>query len=94
MMFKNRKSRLLRTCKSLMFVLFLAPTAQVSALTLFANSQDAQQHCPQDTVVWLNLKSGIWHYKGERWYGRTRDGAFVCEHSAAAAGDRGTENGQ
>lgn len=67
---------------------------QADALSLFTNEQAAHLHCPKDIVVWLNLKSGIWHYKGERWYGRTREGAYVCEHSAAVAGDRGTENGQ
>ncbi|MBN6741996.1 hypothetical protein JKG47_15925 [Acidithiobacillus sp. MC6.1] len=65
-----------------------------SAIDLFASQEAAQVHCPKDTVVWLNTKTGVWHYRGERWYGRTRYGAYVCEKSAARAGDRGTENGQ
>lgn len=76
------------------FFIFVGLISPASALTLFSNEQAAHLHCPKDSVVWLNLKSGIWHYKGERWYGRTREGAFVCEHSAAMTGDRGTENGQ
>jgi hypothetical protein len=64
------------------------------ALEKFSSEGEAQQHCPTDTVVWLNLPTMIWHYKGERWYGRTKKGAFVCEKEAAASGGRSTHNGQ
>jgi hypothetical protein len=60
----------------------------------FPSEQQAHQHCPGDTVVWLNLPTGIYHFKGERWYGRTRSGAYVCETEADQAGDRVTRNGQ
>jgi hypothetical protein len=63
-------------------------------IPLFATESYAQKHCPTDTVVWLNTNSGIYHLKGERWYGRTKHGAFVCEKEADAAGYRETENGQ
>jgi len=63
-------------------------------LTLFQNEQQAQKHCPQDTVVWLNLSSGIYHFRGQRWYANTNNGAFVCEREADLAGDRATLNGQ
>ena len=63
-------------------------------LTLFRNEQQAQKHCPQDKVVWLNLSSGIYHFKGQRWYANTNNGAFVCEQEADLAGDRATLNGQ
>ena len=57
-------------------------------LALFQLEQDARAHCPSDTVVWLNTNSGIYHEKGTRWYAKTKDGAFVCEREANAAGDR------
>lgn len=60
----------------------------------FDTQQAAQQHCPNDTVVWLNTDSGIFHFRGERWYGRTNDGAYVCEKEAKQAGDRPTRNRQ
>jgi hypothetical protein len=63
-------------------------------LTLYATEQQAQKHCPKDTVVWLNLPSGIYHFKGQRWYSNTNNGAFVCEKEADKAGDRATRNGQ
>ena len=64
------------------------------ALDQFATESQAQQHCPKDTVVWLNLPTMIWHYKGQRWYGRTKHGAYVCEKEAAAGGARATRNGE
>ena len=63
-------------------------------LAMFATENAAQAHCPSDVVVWLNTKTGIWHEKGMRWYGRTKQGAYVCRRQAAAAGYRDTENGQ
>jgi hypothetical protein len=65
-----------------------------SSLAEFSTPDEAQAHCPSDVVVWLNTASGVWHYVGERWYGNTRSGAYVCEKEAAAAGDRATRNGQ
>jgi hypothetical protein len=61
---------------------------------LFDAENAAQAHCPKDVVVWLNIPSGIYHYKGERWYGRTKHGAYACEKEAIKAGDRASENGQ
>jgi hypothetical protein len=63
-------------------------------IPLFETEAAAQRHCPSDTVVWLNTKSGIYHLKGERWYGNTKYGAYVCKKEADAAGDRETQNGQ
>jgi hypothetical protein len=68
--------------------------AQTAPLATFSNELQAQQHCPADTVVWVNLPSGIYHFKGERWYGNTRSGAYVCQREADRAGDRATRNGQ
>ena len=80
-----------------LFVLFL-PAAQPEAAQpqpqLFSTEQVAQQHCPTDTVVWLNTKSGVYHFKGQRWYAATKQGAFVCKKEADAAGTRATRNGQ
>jgi hypothetical protein len=39
-------------------------------------------------VVWLNIDSGIYYYKGDRFYGRTNRGAYTCEKEAIAAGHR------
>jgi len=65
-----------------------------SQLAMFDTEDAAQAHCPADVVVWLNTHTGIWHEKGMRWYGRTRQGAYVCRKEAGAAGYRDTRNGQ
>jgi hypothetical protein len=72
----------------------VALAADHSQLPLFTTEDAAQRHCPADVVVWLNTRSGIYHLKGERWYGRTKHGAYVCKKEADSAGDRETENGQ
>ena len=69
-------------------------SAAGASLTLFHAEQPAQNHCPKDTVVWLNLPSGIYHFKGQRWYGNSNNGAYVCEQEADQLGDRATLNGQ
>ena len=40
------------------------------------------------TVVWVNTKgkSHTYHYAGSRWYGTTKQGAYMCEADAGAAG--------
>jgi hypothetical protein len=72
-----------------------SPYAQsTGGLEQFPTEESAQAHCPKDTVVWLNLPTMIWHYKGQRWYGRTKHGTYVCEKEAAASGARATHNGE
>jgi hypothetical protein len=63
-------------------------------LPTFTTERQARQHCPADTVVWLNLPTGIYHFQGQRWYGATKSGAYVCKGEADHAGDRATRNGQ
>jgi hypothetical protein len=69
-------------------------SAPAFALQQFTTASQAQQHCPNDTVVWLNLRTMMWHEKGKRWYGITKYGAYVCEKDAAAAGARPPPNGK
>jgi len=69
-------------------------SAPALALDQFSTEAEATKHCLQDTVVWLNMPTMIWHYKGERWYGNTKHGAYVCEKEAAADGARATRNGE
>lgn len=71
-----------------------APADVGQAITLFPTEQEAQKHCPADVVVWVNLPTGVYHFRGQRWYGNTKSGAFVCKAEADKAGDRPTKNGQ
>lgn len=48
----------------------------------------------QGVTVWVNTKTGVYHFPGERWYGHTAQGEYITEAQAKAAGYRPTENGQ
>lgn len=73
-------------------LVLLAPSTAL-ALNEFNTETIAQRHCPTDVVVWLNIPTGIWHYKGNRWYGATKNGAYVCMKEAAKAGMRASKSG-
>src|SRR5262249_14535699 len=63
-------------------------------LTNFPTEQQAQRHCPNDTVVWLNLPTGIYQYRDQRWYGAHKSGVFVCHLEAKQTGMRNSSNEQ
>jgi hypothetical protein len=50
--------------------------------------------CPGDKLVWVNTRSHIYHFQGERYFGSTKEGKFICEREADKEGDRPTHNGQ
>ncbi len=41
--------------------------------------------------VWVNTKTGAYHYPGGRWYGVTDEGRYMTEAQAIAAGYRATQ---
>ena len=87
--------RLIAATLVILLALFTVPAyAQSNRPAIFNSEQEAQNHCPKDVVVWLNLPTGVYHFQGERWYGNTRAGAYVCQKEADASGDRATRNGQ
>jgi hypothetical protein len=52
----------------------------------------AEAHCPRDTVVWLNTRSGIYHFQGTSNYGNTVAGAYMCERESLRDGMRAAKN--
>ena len=58
------------------------------ALTLFSDELHAQQHCANDTVVWLDLKKRRYYLPGQRQYGHGRTAIFVCRGEASEQGYR------
>ena len=71
-----------------------APSPHVGATGAggFATDAQARVRCPSDTVVWVNTKSGVYHFAGTRNYGGTKQGTYMCEADAKAAGDRAAKN--
>ena len=73
-----------------------APAAKASAAQTLATGQykseaEAKGHCPADTVVWVNLNSKIFHYSGNKSYGTTKSGAYMCEKETTSAGFRASK---
>lgn len=77
-------------------VVSLAATAALAApIPAFPTEQLAQTHCPNDTVVYGENKSGgVYHFKGSRWYGNLKYGMYVCKAEADAGGWQPAKNNQ
>jgi hypothetical protein len=58
----------------------------------FSTEAQAKTRCPSDTVVWVNLKSKVYHFSGTRYYGETKNGAYMCERDTAGEGMRAAKN--
>ena len=57
-------------------------------LGLFQTEVQAQQHCPNDTVVWLDPRKRVFYVAGQRLYARGRTGTFACQKEARRNGSR------
>jgi hypothetical protein len=67
------------------------PMAAPTGAGEFQTEAEAKGRCPTDTVVWVNTKSGVYHFAGTKSYGHTKQGAYMCEADAKAAGRRASE---
>jgi len=63
-------------------------SAMAKTLTPFRYEAQAQRHCPVDTVVWLDFRSGRYYLKGQRRYASGHTGSFVCRNEARDSGYR------
>ena len=67
------------------------PAAAPTGAGEYQTDAEAKARCPTDTVVWVNTKTGIYHFAGTHSYGKTKQGAYMCEADAKAAGHRASE---
>src|SRR5215469_1462275 len=57
------------------------------AANQFPSESVAKSHCPADTIVWVNLSgSKAYHTEADRYYGKTKHGAFMCQKDADQSG--------
>jgi hypothetical protein len=68
------------------------PAAHATGAGEFTTEAEAKARCPADRVVWVNTKSHIYHRAGTKSYGTTKQGAYMCEADANAAGDRASKS--
>jgi hypothetical protein len=58
----------------------------------FSTESAAKSHCPSDNVVWANTQSKIYHYSGTKDYGKTKQGAYMCQQESDRSGFRAAKN--
>lgn len=58
----------------------------------FKSEADAKHHCPSDLVVWANTESKVYHYSGSTDYGKTKQGAYMCQKESDGDGFRAARN--
>jgi hypothetical protein len=88
----TRSLFLLRLVLAVITLLLLpAPLLRAQDSSNPSSSQAAQS---QELQVWVNTKTGIYHYPGTRWYGKTNEGKSMSEKDAIAQGYRAARNGQ
>jgi hypothetical protein len=68
-----------------------ATSSAATPLNPFVYEEQAQRHCPGDTVVWLDFRKNIYYSKRQkRRYARglPGSGSFVCREEARSNGYR------
>ena len=79
-----------RAWQALFGIAFLLVAHRAAALPLspFQYEIQAQRHCPDDVVVWLDFSKRRYYEKTQKRYGLGRTGSFVCRDEARASGFR------
>ena len=56
------------------------------SLAKYKTEGDAKGACGSDPVVWANTSSKVLHNSGDKFYGHTKHGMYVCQSAAVKAG--------
>jgi len=58
----------------------------------YATEAEAKGSCPSDAIVWVNLRSKVYHASGSPNYAKTKQGAYMCEQESVTAGYHAPKN--
>jgi hypothetical protein len=78
-------------------VLALRPSLALTASQtepLASFQKEAEAHCTNDLVVWLDLPSKVYYFRAQPRYGSTPNGAYVCREQAERAGMKAIRSSQ
>lgn len=50
-------------------------------------------NCGAVRPVWVNMRTHVYHESSDPYYGRTKDGKYLCPNQATAEGDRASRHG-
>ena len=64
------------------------PQGATALTTQEAPAPHADTSIGSGIQVWVNPRTRVFHLQGSRWYGATKDGAYMSEQEALAAGYR------
>ena len=63
-------------------------TVPKAAANEYKTEADAKKACGTDPVVWANLNTKALHPAGDQYYGKTKEGAYMCQSVAVKEGMR------
>ena len=69
------------------------PATRSTASKSAPASDVAARPAPAKGMVWVNTATKVYHYEGDQWYGKTKDGKFMTEQDAIKAGYRASKEG-
>jgi hypothetical protein len=69
-----------------------APVARGSGQ--LSDGNEAEAHCTNDLVVWLDLPSRVYYFRGQQRSGSTPNGGYGCREEAKRAGMKATRSSQ
>jgi DNA uptake protein ComE-like DNA-binding protein len=70
-----------------------APSPAPATKSAKTTGEKVAQSPPAKGMVWVNTDSKVYHYEGDRWYGKTKQGKYMTEADAIAAGYRSSKEG-
>jgi hypothetical protein len=79
------RSHALASLAILSMLQLAAPGAVAIPFTPFRYEHQAQRHCPDDTVVWIDFSKRKYYLKGQKLYGRGLNGSYACREEARSS---------